>query len=85
MVPLDPERFFLKNGGSGAPSAPTRAPFRPIFISDFQLEHIEAVVWEKRISCEGTDTLDPSRKTRNGIPHLLACCTALLHFSKPEW
>ena len=63
----------MKNGGSGAPSAPTRAPFRPVFISDFQTEHIEAFFEEARISCEGVDPLDPSRKARNKIPHLLAC------------
>ncbi len=83
-VPLDPERFFMKNGGSGAPSAPTRAPFSPIFISDFQLEHIEAVFGETRIFREGVDPLDPSRKMRGEIPLILVCCTALLHFSKPE-
>ena len=82
---MDPERFFMKNGGSGAPSAPTRAPFRPVFISDFQLEHIETFVGEKHISCEGTDTLDPSRKMRSEIPLILACRTALLRFSKPQW
>ncbi len=84
MVPLDPERFFVKNGGSGAPSAPTRAPFRPMFISDFQIEHIETDLLGKIISCEGIDPLDPSRKMRSEIPFILACCTALLHFSKPE-
>ena len=39
--------FFMQNGGSGAPRAPTRAPLRPIFMSDFQTEHVETVFGEK--------------------------------------
>ncbi len=41
-VPLDLERFYMQNGGSGAPRAFMRAPFRPAFISDFQVEHVAA-------------------------------------------